>query len=545
MSQNLEVNLKTVAGVLARALQEAGVEIVFGLPGGENTELLDALRQQGIRFVLVANENSALFMADATARLTRKPGACLTTLGPGAANAVSGVGHAYLDRAPVLFMTAQKPDSLLPDYTHQVIDLHALFRPITKGSFKLTPHNARETIQTALARLTVGRPGPVHLQLSNEDAGRHAESGDPLAGPPQAETPPSPAPAGVTAARQLLVQARRPVLVVGLGIEPEAPYPALQELAQAAGAPVITLPKSKGSLPAGHPLLAGAIGLTHTDPAYQILDEADCIVAVGLDVVELVKPWQQPAPLIWVAPWPNVEPQLPARFEFVGSIRPVLQQLTAAEFSPLPGWGAARVARLREELARRPLPAPAPARLLPQTVLQIVRQHTPADTLLTTDVGSHKILTGLEWPAFVPNRYLLSNGLSSMGFGLPAAIAGSLVLPGQPVVCLTGDAGMAMVLGELGLLAHLQSPVIVVVMNDGALDLIRSAQVRAGKQVYGTEFENPDFVAIAAAYGIEGYRVGNITECTQAVQAAVTSGRPALIEAMIDPASYPTTPSPG
>jgi acetolactate synthase-1/2/3 large subunit len=261
--------VETVADVLVEVLREAQIGVVFGLPGGENVEVLDALRRGGIRFVLVHNEPSAVFMADATARLTGSPGVCLTTLGPGATNAVAGVAHAYLDRAPVLVITAQKPDRLLPDYTHQVIDLNALFTPITKRSVKLRPEGARETVRRALDLATAGRPGPVHLQISNDDA-------------------------------------------------EEGPYEALRELAEAAGAPVITTPKSKGSLPADHPLAAGTIGLTSRDPAYDILYEANCVVAVGLDVVELVKPWDIRSPLIWVAPWANEDPQLPAHAELVG-----------------------------------------------------------------------------------------------------------------------------------------------------------------------------------------------------------------------------------
>jgi acetolactate synthase-1/2/3 large subunit len=174
-------------------------------------------------------------------------------------------------------------------------------------------------------------------------------------------------------------------------------------------------------------------------------------------------------------------------------------------------------------------------------VLAALRQELPRDTLITTDVGSHKILTGLTWPAYAPNRYQVSNGLSAMGFGLPAAIAGSLVL-NRPTVCLTGDGGLAMAMGELGLLTELRLPVITVVMNDSALDLIRSGQRRAGKPVFGTEFINPDFTQIAAAYDLAFYRVTTETECAEAVRAALAAGQPALIEAMIDPVSYPTTP---
>ncbi len=531
-----------VADILAETLQAAGIATIFGLPGGENVAVLDALRRRGMRFVLVRNESSAVFMADATARLTGKPSACLTTLGPGAANAIAGVAHAYLDRAPVLVITAQTPEQLLPHHTHQVLDLAALFTPITKGSFHVQAINARAVIQAALQLTISDRPGPVHLRISNEAAAQPLSEVISSTTPDPVITPIAADVAQFAFARQLLTQARKPVIVVGVGLEPEQPYAALQQLAETLQAPVIVTPKAKGALPADHALTAGVIGLARTDPAYQILDEADCIIAVGFDVVELVKPWQQTAPLIWIAPWSNTEPVLPSVAEFSGPLTPILEQLADLRSDPASDWGAPRVAALHAQLARQELPAPAPGRLLPQTVLQIVRQHSARDLLMTTDVGSHKILAGLTWPAYTPNRYLVSNGLSCMGFALPAAIAASLALPGQPVLCLTGDAGLAMVLGELGLLAELKLPVVIVIFNDNALDLIRSAQQRAGKPTYGTEFVNPNFMQIATAYGLDAYQVQDEAACTSAIKAALASNRPTLIEAMIDPASYPTTP---
>jgi acetolactate synthase-1/2/3 large subunit len=549
MASNTSGGPETVAEVLASRLHEAGVELVFGLPGGGTVELLDALRRRGLRFELAHNESSAVFMADATARLTGKPGVCLTTLGPGAANAMAGVAHAYLDRGPVLIITARTPDHLLPDHTHQVIDLHALYTPVTKGSFKLEPEGADQTIRTALALALAGRPGPVHLELSNETAAQAAGAGS-APGKPRSNDQPEPAPdptsaptSGLAAAADWLTRSQRPVIVAGLGLEPERPYPALRRLAEAAQAPVITTPKGKGCLPDDHPLAAGTIGLTRTDPAYALLDEADCIVALGFDVVELVKPWNQPAPLLWLAPWPNQAPTIPARVELAGPMQPGLEHLAQLSLQPGPDWGENRVMAYRQALAEPRRPEPSPGRMLPQTVLETLRQILPRDTLVTTDVGSHKILSSLTWPSYAPNRFLVSNGLSCMGFALPAAIAGSLALPDQPVVCLVGDGGLAMVMGELGLLTRLQLPVIVVVFNDAALDLIRSQQIRAAKPVYGTEFSSPDFVSLARAYQLEAQRVTTGPECAQAIRTAIAAGRPTLIEAMIDPSSYPTTPA--
>jgi acetolactate synthase-1/2/3 large subunit len=312
-------------------------------------------------------------------------------------------------------------------------------------------------------------------------------------------------------------------------------------VAEQAGAPVIVTPKGKGALPDDHSLAAGVIGLTRTDPAYAIIDEADCILALGFDVVELVRPWKSDAPLIWLAPWENADPVVPNVASIVGDLHAPLEQFAGAAYSTEPEWGAARVAKFRQSLAKDHL-RPAPGRMLPQQVLDSLRAALPAATTLCVDVGSHKILSSLEWPTLVPNSFFLSNGLSSMGFGLPAAIGAIFAAPDQPTVCLSGDAGMAMVMGELGIVAQRQLPLLVVVLNDGSIDLIRSQQLRAGKPVYGTIFDSPNFSQIAAAYGLPSARVSTGEELAAEIAAFTASSGPRVIEVMLDPISYPTTP---
>ncbi|MEM7346346.1 MAG: thiamine pyrophosphate-binding protein [Chloroflexota bacterium] len=530
--------MTTVADVLAHTLQTAGIEIVFGLPGGENVEILDDLRRHDIQFILVRNESSAVFMADVAARLTGKPGVCLTTLGPGATNAYVGVAHAYLDRAPVLLITAQTNERLLPGHTHQVLDLQAVFEPVTKFTASITTENVYHTMQQALAMTMTGRPGPVHLSVSGDTAKQVVS---PKEQPIKTTQKSDAAPSDISAAREAFANAKRPVIVTGVGLEPEQPYEALRIFAEAAQAPVISTPKGKGSLADNHPLATGTLGLTRTDPVYEVLDEADCIIAVGFDVVELVKPWDQSAPLIWVAPWENEDANLPAVAEFVGPMTPVLEQFSDLIFDSDTDWGEARVSQFRQKLAQAPLPSPTKGTMLPQAVLRAIRDQVPPDTLITTDVGSHKICTALSWPTDVPNRYMVSNGLSAMSFGVTGAIAAAFILD-QPTVCITGDAGLGMVMGELSLITELDLPVIIVVMNDEAIDLIRSAQVRAGKPVFGTEFINPKFGLIAEAFGLEFHQVATEAACNTAITTAMASARPTLIEALIDPRGYPTHP---
>jgi len=529
--------MTTVAEYFADQLANAGVARVYGLPGGENVEILDAIRRRGIEFILVKNESSACFMAATDARLTGVIGVALTTLGPGAANAYAGLAHAYLDRAPVLLITAANDPQLIGKHSHQVFELGAAFRPVCKLSAELTVKNAADTIQQAIALAKAERPGPVHVSIHN----RIAERALAYAGPARAPRHEYLVSASdIYAARDLLADKTKPIIVVGLGLEPSRPYQQLRHLVESLGAPVIDTPKSKGALRADHPLFAGTIGLTRDDPVYELLDEADSIVAIGFDVVELVKPWDYAKPLIWIAEWRNHDPEIACDLELIGNVAEILDEMSPVEACIASDWGVQRVRRFRAELAKRPLPTPAPGRVLPQTFLHSLRKYSPDDILLTTDVGSHKIFAALEWGARFPNRYFVSNGLSAMGFGLSSAIAAAEI-SGEPVVCITGDAGLAMALGELGLLAERQLPVLIALMNDAALDLIRSAQVRRGRPVFGTEFANPEYQYIARAYGI-GYRqVRSREECDAAIRAGLSGKAPMLVDVMIDPAGYPTT----
>lgn len=533
--------MRTVAETIAQELSEAGTRKVFGLPGGETVELLDEMRKHGIDFVFVRNEPSALFMADGYARACGRPGVCMTTLGPGAANAVVGVAHCYLDRAPVLILTAQKPERLLGEYTHQVIDLHALFKPITKSSTRLDAGNAQGAIGRALLLAQEGRPGPVHLQLSAEDATSEVEqtSGQSFA---VENHIPQPSLQVLETAKAILSAASRPLIVAGLGLEPQRPYTQLQSVAEAVHAPVITTPKAKGALPDHHPLAAGTVGLTSFDPVYELFDEADCIVSVGLDVVELVKPWQYSGELIWVAPWQNYDPKLPASCELTGDVVLALEALASVTPSTDEAWGEARVSRLQESTAMPNVPEPPAGRITPQAALRIMRAQAADEAFLAVDVGSHKIFSSLEWPSRTANRFLVSNGLSSMGFALPAAIGALEAIPNSQVLCLTGDAGLSMNMGELGILVERNLPIVVIVFNDGAIDLIRSQQKRAGKPVFGTEFLAPNYTQIAAAFGLTSHRTGSEADFASVLATCLEVGNPALIEVMLDPTGYPTTP---
>ena len=531
--------MDTIATFLVRAMVKAGVTTVYGLPGGDNVYVLDEIRKQGIEFVLVRNESSAFYMADTGNRLTGNLGVVLTTLGPGAANAFAGLAHAYLDRSPILMISAQTDGQLIGSHTHQVLDLQACFQPVTKYSAQIEEDSAVATIEEALSILQSGRPGPVHLGMSNSVARRPSPK---TSIPEIKRTPASPHRDDIENINAILKGKEKPVILAGLGLEPEGPYSALRAFAEKIRAPVIDTPKIKGAISSDHPLFAGTIGLTHHDPVYSILNEADCIVAIGFDVVELVKPWDQTQPLVWIANWKNDDPRIPCEYEFVGNMSDLLSQLSkSGQSASLPTWGETRMKKFVDEmrLTRIDDLRRDSNRILPQDLLTAIRENTPDDIIMTTDVGSHKIFYALNWPAKQPNAYFVSNGLSVMGFGLASAIAAAQITR-RLTICITGDAGLAMVVGELSLVTEQKLPLIIVVMNDSSMDLIRKAQIRNDKQIFGTEFSNPDFKLIAEAYNLDYVQVKSQTECGQIIQKTVKEKKPVIIDAMIDPRGYPT-----
>lgn len=532
--------MPTCAEVLAHSLYNLGVRTVFGLPGGENVRILDAFRGQGIEFVLVRNESSAAYAASARWTLTGNIQACLTTLGPGITHAAAGVGHLWLDRAGVVVISACTAEGSGPMHTHQVLDQEHLMAPMVKAHLKVEPDNVH-SVRDVCSLAAEGRPGPVYVQMSNEVAGL-AAAGNGTAPEPRSPVRSEPDMEGVEKALALMARAHRPVVVVGLGARDAALRTSLQIVAGSLQAPIVATPKAKGIVPDRHPLAAGVIGLTRTDPVYELLEQADLVVAIGFDVVELVLPWEFDGALVWVAEWPNVDPPLPADVELTGDVAGHLAALAKAA-EPAPGWSDTDFHAFRRD---RTVPAPkatAEGRVSPQAVMRSLRRHSDLDAIMTVDVGSHKIHFSLDWPTHDVSGFLLSNGLSCMGFGLAGAIGAATLDPGRQVICVIGDGGLSMCAGELGLLREMGANVKVVVMQDEALDLIRVAQLRAGSPVHGTEYGvSVDHTRLAAAYGIPGLRVTDDSSLGNAVRTACTQRGPYLIEVMLDPVSYPTFP---
>jgi acetolactate synthase-1/2/3 large subunit len=387
---------------------------------------------------------------------------------------------------------------------------------------------------------TAERPGPVHITTAANALAAEATDTDLRLPPfaPAAEAVEAFTVFGDTSRpAALLDRARRPVLLVGMSAVRARCGPALRALSEELGIPVVVSPKAKGIFPEDHPYFAGTIDMACNKKVWSFLASSDLILAVGFDAVELIKPWQLTVPVVHIDSTPNIDQVYAADVEFVGAIPTVLEAFRAA------GRGSARwqeqeVRKYRTDLFDEYYSGRVSGKLNPSEVVDTVRQALPPSTIATTDVGSHKLLVGQGWRAHQPQTLLMTNGLSSMGFSLPSAIAAKLIHRDRPVVCFTGDGGFAMVQSELRVAASLGLGVLVVVFCDNSLHRIELKQIVKHYPSVGTRFEQTDLVKLAESMGCDGERA----DSQQALAGIVSKGahltRPLVVEARIDPTQY-------
>jgi acetolactate synthase-1/2/3 large subunit len=515
----------THAEVIARTLADRGVVYVFGLPGGEIVAFIDACRRAGIRFLLTGHESSAAWMAQVFGQITGVPGVCASTLGPGATNLVTGVANAFLDRAPMLAITAQIPKSAFATMTHQRLDLHALFAPVTKASFSIE-QNTEGTIAEAMDLAAAPRPGPVHVSLASDMATQESLSNYSA----RAAKPEPKAQIGEIAKR--LAAARQPLVLIGLGAIPSM-APAIRAFIDALQAPFLVTPKAKGIVPEDHPLFVGvASGMAIDRDIVETIRIADLVLAIGFDPVECDKTWFAKTEIVSIDSASMREGDYwPA--EAVGDIVGLLNQLPV-EAKP---WPEELAGSRRAAIRRHPATSSAHG-LSPLRVIEELRAAFPRGGIVTCDVGSHKLAMGQFWRSYEPGTFFMSNGLSGMGFGLPAAVAAQLASPDNPVMAVVGDGGMLMMVHDLTLIHELNLPIVTVVFTDRSLSLIRVSESRKGIEPYGVDFHPPDFVKIAEAFGIGARRVSHITELKGCVEGALAERKPFLIDVPIDHREY-------
>ena len=534
----------TVAQLIVEGLQRAGVSRLFGVPGGgSNLDLLDAAEGRGLPFVLCHHEWAACIMAAVTGDLTGAPGAAFATLGPGVTASVTGLAHAFLDRSPMIYVSDRHPDSALAFTTHQRVDHGAMLSDIVKGSLTVTADSASHCVAYAV-QLALREPrGPVHLDLPADVSGRTAVPAASNAIPLPCPAPDQPT---LDRAAEMIAAASRPIVVAGLQCRTtDAKW--LRAFCEALPAPCLTTYKAKGAIPDPHPLALGVFtGGVLEEP---IVRRADLIIWFGLDPVELIpRRWPYTTPVLSFTRCPSSDAAVAARgagyvtpaLEVVGDLGAILEDLAPRLIrKATPDWDVVEVDRLRRE-RERALEVTVPG-LAPHRVVQLAREFTPAGTIATVDAGAHMFPATAYWQAVEPGELLISNGLATMGFALPAAIAAQLVSPERRVLCFCGDGGLLMAAAELETVARLRLPVVIIVFDDGAPSLIQVKREQRGHQGGSLSYGGTDLAALARSFGIEAFSAEDELGFRSAFFSALAASRPALIDARIDASGYRRT----
>ena len=532
--------MPTCAEVLATTLREAGVVRMFGLPGGEMLDFLEAARKAGIDFILTRHEAVAALMADAAGQIARQPGVCVSTLGPGAVNLTLGIANAFLDRSPLIAITATHATTALPFATHQNLDLNAVYRPFTKQTVTFDGVNTAATVRRAWRTALEPRMGPVHFALPSDVARQEEwQTEDPASVTLSPDPLPPPDRDALERLTGEIKKARRPIVILGLDLDPMTTPAAVRRFVEALGVPVFVTPKAKGMLPEDHPQYFGVCGGLAADAV--ILDffkKADLLIGVGFDPVESDKLWHQTMRLVSIGPVSIAAGEYRPGLEVTGDVVESLTALAAIEFGPFK-WSGDECAAFLADLERTLRPVSRPANgLSPYEVTRCLRDLFPPETILTTDVGSIKLIVSQAWRSTRPLTFLESNGLSAMGYSLPAAMAAKLLKPDTPVLCTMGDGGFSMVFADLETCVRHRIHFVTVVYNDSALSLIEVAQKRRGYPDCGVRYGAVDFAAASAALGAWSRRVTTMVELQTAVKEARRHEGPSVVEVMIDPAEY-------
>jgi len=528
-----------VSDVIAAYLEAIGIQHIFGYPGDPSVEFLEACNRRGMNFVLARREGTAGLMAQAAGMLTGQPGVALSTLGPGSTNLVNAVTNAYLDRTPMLAISGQIDTQRLPTFTHQVVNQEALFGPVSKWASTITPetvgHQLRKSHRIALAP----RMGPVHLTTPADVVGAEAID-DEIVLPPTVPYSSGFQCVGsnLSTLAKKIAKARRPLILVGLSAMQQDSGDAITLLAEKIGAAVVSSPMAKGTVNETHPLFAGTLDMACNQVMWSFVNEADIILAIGFDAVELIKPWPVSAEVLHIDIVPNTDQIYFASTELIGPVSASCQLLTDSLESCYQDQSQI-VRNHQNELIKAYDSGRVTGSLNPSDVIRVARDTLSSDTIVTTDVGSHKLLVGQGWQCTVSRKLLMSNGLSSMGFSLPAAMTAKLLNPDANVVCFTGDGGLAMVQSELQVASSLKLGLRIVVFIDQSLNRIELKQMARGYQSTGTVIEKTDVMHLAAAMGCDGVVVESESTLHDALNSPIST-TPQLIGAVINPAQYQT-----
>jgi acetolactate synthase-1/2/3 large subunit len=522
--------------LFVKALENEGVQYIFGVPGEENLDLLNSLKNSSIRLIITRHEQGAGFMAATYGRLTGQPGVCLATLGPGATNLITPAAFAQLGAMPMFMITGQKPIKTSKQGRFQILDVVDLMRSVTKFTKQIVNGNTIASLVRESFRLAIEeRPGAVHLELPEDIADEECAG---TVFPPIGHRRPHATQDALRQATSMIEAAKSPLLLIGAGANRKRVSEALTTFVEATGMPFFTTQMGKGVVDERHPLYLGSAALSDHDFLHCAIDRADLIINVGHDVVEkppffMEHDGQQVIHVNFSSA--EVDPVYFPQLNVVGDIAFSVQQL-AKLIKNKDHWDLSFFKTIKTEvdqhLSKYFLDTRFP--MLPQRLVHVLRETLAEDAVLSLDNGVYKIWFARNYKCYSPNTMLLDNALATMGAGLSSAMMAKILYPDTQVVAVCGDGGFMMNSQELETAVRLKLNLVVIIVNDNAYGMVKWKQHAMGFDNFGLDYANPNFVTHAQSYGAHGYRIQNDEHFQHTLDTCLTSTGVHVIELPVD-----------
>ena len=524
--------------LFVKALENEGVEYIFGIPGEENLDFLESLRESNIKLILTRHEQGAGFMAATYGRLTGKVGVCLATLGPGATNFSTAAAYAQLGGMPMMMITGQKPIKKSKQGRFQIVDIVGMMKPMTKyAKTVVNGNNIPSMVREAFKLATTERPGAVHIELPEDIAD---EDVDYNVYPVQNFRYPQADKTAVLDAVKMIEKAKRPLLLVGAGANRSRIGNALTNFVNETGIPFFSTQMGKGVIDENHKLCLSTAALSQDDFIHCAIERADLIINVGHDVIEkppfFMENEEGATKVLHVNFFPSeVDDTYFPQLDVIGDIAGNIDAFTNA-ISKQEHWDFDYYVRLAEEIRTRLSKYFGDTRfpILPQKAVRTIRQTLDDKDIVTLDNGVYKIWFARNYRCAQPNTLLLDNALATMGAGLPSGMAAKMVNPDSRVVAVCGDGGFMMNSQELETAVRLGIDLTVIILNDNSYGMIKWKQAGMGFENYGLDLGNPDFVKYAESYGATGHRPTSCEDFAETLDKCVNSKGVHLIDLAVD-----------
>ena len=528
-------NIKS-SDLFVKALENEGVEYIFGIPGEENLDFLDSLRNSSIKLILTRHEQGAGFMAATYGRLTGKPGVCLATLGPGATNFVTPAAYAQLGAMPMLMITGQKPIRESKQGRFQIIDVVGTMKPITKYSRQIVdPSNIPSSVREAFRLAMEERPGAVHIELPEDIA---SEEGRDHVYEVVGHRRPSADMEALREAARMIESAKMPLILIGAGANRQRTSAALKRLVELTGIPFFNTQMGKGVVDERSLHYLGTAALSSNDFLHCAIDRADLILNVGHDVIEKPPFFMEEGgkKVIHLNFFPaQIDDVYFPQLNVVGDISESVNSL-AELIKPAPTWDFSYFKKVQTEVKSHLSKYSNDERFptLPQRLVHVLREQLNDEDVITLDNGVYKIWFARNYPCHQPNTLLLDNALATMGAGLPSAMATKMIQPDRRVVSVCGDGGFMMNSQEIETAVRLNLDITVIILNDSSYGMIKWKQEGMGMDNFGLDYQNPDFVKYAESYGARGHRPESDNEFQEILSHCLNSGHVDIIDLRVD-----------